>query len=228
VCTEHSRADDTTNTAEADESGRAKSALPLSSNVVCLPGESAGHVGVGSSCSKEDTEIADADVLGKPEEWQADESEDTIGDDPDRANVVFVTGPCESVHDDCGKDVGWCNQALSLAGAESHAVLENDGQEVCDGVGDGGGTHEDDGEAPDLQVNGVGHVLFEVELFWDGIMSIFLNSGYDKGGFLLVKEVGTKKALLGSKFWEVDDEIPSDEANDNCDDTLENENPSPA
>lgn len=64
LLTEDGGANDTTNAAEADESGTAESTLPLSTNVVRLPCEDGRDVGVASSGSEEDTEVPDTNILG--------------------------------------------------------------------------------------------------------------------------------------------------------------------
>ena len=68
LLTEDGAADDTADATEADERGRAESTLPLSSDVVRLPGENAGDVGVGGGGGNEDAEVASADILHVSEE----------------------------------------------------------------------------------------------------------------------------------------------------------------
>ena len=63
--------------------------------------------------------------------------------------LVAVVGT--AVHPDGGEDVGWGDEALGGADAEAHALVEDDGEEVGDGVGAGGREAEEGGEAPDLE-----------------------------------------------------------------------------
>jgi hypothetical protein len=58
---ENSATDDSTNTTSTNESSRAESTLPLTADVVSLPCEDAGNIGVGRSSSEEDTEVAEDD-----------------------------------------------------------------------------------------------------------------------------------------------------------------------
>lgn len=141
--------------------------------------------------------------------------------------MVFVTRPSESVHDDSGEDIWWSNQALRLGNIETHTDIENDGQEVGNGVCHGGCEAEESSECPDLEVECILEVFADAEVLGDSIMSIFLDSCNDKGSFLLIQELDSQ-TLLGSEFWEVADETPADEANCNGEGTLKDEDPSPA
>lgn len=67
---EHGAADDSTDTAEADEGGGAQGALPLAADVVCLPGQDAGDISVAGGGGQEDAKVADADVLDVAEETE--------------------------------------------------------------------------------------------------------------------------------------------------------------
>jgi hypothetical protein len=55
---EDGASDDATDTSCADEGSGAKSALPLAADVVGLPGEDAGNVGIGCCGSKEYAEVS--------------------------------------------------------------------------------------------------------------------------------------------------------------------------
>ena len=103
--------------------------------------------------------------------------------------LVAVPGHCKG--QEGSEYVGWRDQALCLADAEAHALLEDDGQEIGDGVGAGGREAEEGCEAPDLEVQSVPEVLAPVELGGNGVVAIFLNAGYDEGGFFLGEETET-------------------------------------
>lgn len=140
----------------------------------------------------------------------------------------LVTGIGEAHHDKCGKDVWWSDQAVGCCRAETHAVLQDDGKEVGDRVGHGGGEHEDQSEAPDLKIERALEVLGKVELLSHDIVSVLLNARNDEVNFLLVQEALLRLRGLGCELGEVDDEVPSDEADDDCDHTLQDEDPSPS
>lgn len=59
---EDSAADDAADAACPDEGSGAEGALPLAADVVGLPGEDGGDVGVAGADGEEDAEVADADV----------------------------------------------------------------------------------------------------------------------------------------------------------------------
>ena len=71
MVSEHSAANNAADAASADQSGGAESALPLTTDVVCLVGEYAGDVGIASDSGDKDAEIADAIVLREAEKWEA-------------------------------------------------------------------------------------------------------------------------------------------------------------
>ena len=106
------------------------------------------------------------------------------------------------VHDNGCRDVGRGDEALGFGDVEAQAVAEDDGEEVGDGVGGGGGKAEEGGEAPDFQVEGVFEVGAEAELVRDGVLAVFFDAGDDEGGFGLVDELPRVLGLFG----EIDDE----------------------
>jgi hypothetical protein len=65
--TENSAADNTANTSRTNQGSGAKGALPLSSNVVCLPCQDARYIGVASSGGNEDAKVANANVIDEAE-----------------------------------------------------------------------------------------------------------------------------------------------------------------
>jgi hypothetical protein len=71
LVSEHSAANNAADAPSADQSGGAESALPLTTDVVCLVGEHAGDVGIASDSGDKDAEIADAIVLREAEKWEA-------------------------------------------------------------------------------------------------------------------------------------------------------------
>ena len=132
---EHSRANNTTDTACTHKGRRGKSTLPLSTDVVSLEGEDARNVGVGRGGGKEDTKVADTDILREAEESKADDTHGGIDDDQWAAGVVLVAVPGTTVHPYGGADVGWSDEALGVADGKAHANLKDNWQKVGDGVG---------------------------------------------------------------------------------------------
>jgi hypothetical protein len=80
--------------------------------------------------------------------------------------VPLVTEICERVHDNGCKDVGRCDQTLAGSNIEAHPFVQNDGQEVGDGVGTGRGQAEEGSEGPDLEIESVLQVLAPFEAVW--------------------------------------------------------------
>ena len=68
LAAEHHRANDTTNATGANQRGRTQCTLPLSANVVRLPGKDARDVSVGRCRCKKDAKVSYADVGGETEQ----------------------------------------------------------------------------------------------------------------------------------------------------------------
>lgn len=141
--------------------------------------------------------------------------------------LTLITSPCEAKHDEAGENVRRRNQAVRSSSTEAHSILEDNREEVCDGVGNGGGEHENGSEAPHLQIQSIRKVLPHVEFFRQGIVAILFNAGDNEVDFLLVEELLAHTRLVG-KLREVDNEIPSNETDNDGDNTLEDEDPAPA
>ena len=120
------------------------------------------------------------------------------------------------------------DQALRSTNRETHANVEDDGQKVRNGVGDGGGQSEKESKGKNLEVQDAAHVLAQVERLSDDIVAILLDPGTDESSFLLVQERQTRLGLLRGKLGEVDDGDAADESYDDGDDALHDEDPSPA
>ena len=146
---------------------------------------------------------------------------------PWRPSLTLVSCPCEAEHDEAGENVGGRDETVRSSSAEAHTILEDDGEEVGNSVGNRGREHEYDSEAPDLKIERVGEVLLEVKFFREGIVAILLDAGNDEVDLGFVEELLAHAGLVG-ELGEVDDEIPSNQANGDCNDTLEDENPAPA
>jgi hypothetical protein len=142
-------------------------------------------------------------------------------------NLLFVAEPGKAKHDESSEDIRRCDEAVGSSSTEAHTVLKNDGQEIRNGVGDGGGEHEDGGKSPNLEVKAVLQVLLDVELLGERIVAILLDTGDNKVDLSLVEELLAHTRLVG-ELREVNDEVPADETDDDGDDTLEDKNPAPA
>lgn len=239
---EDSRADNATNTTGANEGRRGKSSLPvrsistrvckvwlrkdlpLATDIVRLEGENAGNIGVGSGHSQKDAEVTCTDILREAEQRQANHAHNAIADDERSTEMILVTQHCTSVHPNGGEDVWWSDKALRCSNAKSHAIFQDDRQEISDSVRDCGGQPKERGEPPDLQVRGAFHVVLKTERYCDGVVSILFDASDDEFGFLLIqKRQGKRLCSVRSLLWEIGDREAADETNDDCQNALQNE-----
>jgi hypothetical protein len=174
------------------------------------------------------TKVSNANIGTESHHRQTDESEDTVGNDPWRADLVLVTSPREANHDKSGEYVGWSDKTVASSSTKTHSVLENNGKEISNGVCYRGGKHEDQGKAPHLKVHTASKVLSEVEFLGDNVVAVLLDSGHDEVDFILFEELLLCLARFGSQFWKINDVVPSDKADNDSYDSLEHENPSPS
>ena len=147
------------NTADAthtNEGRRAESTLPLSTDVVRLVRHGGGDVAVCAGGGEEDAKVAHSRVLVEAHERQADQAQHHVEQNQGPAHVVLIADVAAGVHDDAGEGVGGCHEALGRADAEPHVDLQDDGQEVGEGIGDGGCVEEDLGG---LEIKSVGNRL---------------------------------------------------------------------
>lgn len=81
--------------------------------------------------------------------------------------------------EDGSEDVGWGGKdegellGVTLTG-------ENDGKKVCEGVGAGGGRHEEEREDPDLEVDDVTSESGPGSLVWQSITTVAVDSVDDE------------------------------------------------
>jgi hypothetical protein len=120
------------------------------------------------------------------------------------------------------------DQALRHADRESHAGVEDDGQEVRNGVSGRSREPEDGAEPEDLQIAGSAQVLGQIKRLEHNIMAILLNPRTNKRNLLLVQERQRSLGAPCRQLGEVDDGESADGAHDHRDDALHDEDPAPA
>lgn len=135
---ERQTADDAANATESYERRARERLGPLAADIVGLVRHDGGDVGVGAGRGEEDAKVADGAVGMEAQDREANQTQNGVDDDEDALHAVLVADPGGGEHDKAGEGKGGCNEALRGADAVAHALLEDDGQEVCDGVGDGG------------------------------------------------------------------------------------------
>lgn len=225
---ERQTADDAADATESHERRTGERSGPLAADIVGLVGHDGGDVGVGACRGEEDAKVADGVARGEAQEGQADQTQNGVDNDEDASHAVLVADPGGGVHDDTGKDEGRCDEALRGGGAEAHAVMEDDGQEVCDGVRDGGGAaawsvvdgylvrgdlQEDHCEAPNLQVEARGEEAFQTERLIVSIGSVPVDAPDNEGAFLFAEESPGFVCAVGK----VDEQEKGQESNNSGD-----------
>lgn len=223
LASEDERAGDAADAAKHDKGGRAKGALPLAADVVGLVGQGGRDVGVGAGGDEKDAKVADGRALGEAHDGETNHAEDDVSDNDGAADVVLVADPAREVDDDGGKGIGRSNQALSLADRESELEVENDGQEVGEGVGDGGGVEEDHGVGPNLPVETGTEVLLDGEFLDLDITTV----GVDTSANPLLLGGAKERPGLSLGVGEVDEEPVADKTEHAGEDTFNDEDPSP-
>jgi len=119
---------------------------------------------------------------------QADQAEDHVEQDHRSSEVIFVTEPASAEHDHAREDIGRGYQTLRSPNAETHVLSENDREEVGEGVSDGGGVEEDQGESPNFQVQAPSKEAAQMEGLNLGITTIRIDPADNEGGLALGKE----------------------------------------
>lgn len=174
------------------------------------------------------------------EDGKADQDQDGIEDDERAADVVLVSDPAEKNHQQTRGGVGRSDEALRRGDAEPQVEPEDDGKEVGDRVCLCGGGEEDQGEAPDLQVEAGAKPFLEAERLRVGVSAVLVDLVHDEASLALGEEAPGLVGLVG----EVDEEKVSDAGDDAgellpsagytgkgtraTDDAFEDEDPPPA
>lgn len=179
---------DTTDTAEANQGRATEGSLPLAADVIRLVGHGGWDVGVCSGRDEEDTKVACRSALGKAHDGETDDAQQHVDDNDGTTVPVLVTVPSQAEHDETSKRIRWCHETLRRADVEAHALREDDGQEVCEGVGDGGGVEEYQSVYPDLPVATSAEETLQVEGKDLGVATVCLYTSTDPGLFSLAQE----------------------------------------
>lgn len=216
---------DTTDTTEADQDGRAESTLPLTTDVVGLVGKSGWDVAVGTGAGEEDTDVFSSVRWTPSHKAKTEDLKETVGDNDDTAHSVLITEPTTAEHPDTGKDVWWGDEALRCTNAETHTTVENQWQEVGESVGDGGGEAEDKTEAPNLDIETTLEESSHRERFKLDITTISINLADDEVDLRLVQESPGVAMIC---IWEWNQEPVAKEGDSASDNTFNDKDPSPA
>lgn len=214
------RAIRTANTSSANESSRGECALPLTADVVGLPGEDSRDVGVAASGGEENAKVTSTNSLREAKAAEANQHKAGVGDDERRADAVLVGKPGEQKCHDCREDVWRGNQALRVSLVETHAYLEDDRQEVGDGVRDSCREAKEGCKGPYLEVGGGLEILANLEFLQGSIMTILFDGCDNEVNLFLVQELRAE-ADMCCLLREVDNGEVCADSKDTCDKTPE-------
>lgn len=165
----HQATHDTTQASKAYKCSTGESPRPLAAHIVRLVCHAGRDISISTGHSEEHAHVADSIALCESHHWQANDCEQGIENQNWCAHAVLVANPGCAVHHDSCEPVGWSDEALGFADAEAHAIHEDDGEEVGNGVSNGsqaagirlaeiqvrwkGNAQEDHGKAPDLSIH---------------------------------------------------------------------------
>ena len=116
----------------------------------------------------------------------------------------------------------WSNETLRLADRETHAAVQNLGQEVRKGIRDSRQATEAHGEAPDLEVEAGLQELDEVERLGGDICSVGVDASNDEVDFTLIQDT---PGLFGVGVGEWNQETVTHETNADGEDAFNDEDP---
>lgn len=77
---------------------------------------------------------------------------------------------------------------MSCRNGEAHSALEDDRQEIREGVSNGGAAHENQREGPDFEVQPCAEKLANGKGLGDGIPAVFVDAINDVASFALAEE----------------------------------------
>lgn len=127
----------TTDPTESHQRSTGERPSPLSADIVSLVRQASRDICIRPGDAEENAHIAHGVRFGEAHHWESDNAEHGVENQNQASLVVSVTDPGCAEHNDAGEPVWGSDEALRLADAESHAVVQDYGEEVCDGVGDG-------------------------------------------------------------------------------------------
>lgn len=173
---------------------------------------------LASSDGEERSKVSGSDGSGKGHDEESDDGNGGVDTDEEGALVELVRGVGDGEGVEGGGDVrGGGEEEGGLDGVSSSG--EDDGEEVGEGVGGESRAHEEDGEAPELEVLEVDHRGSEGELVGLSVSSLDVDTVDDEGGLLL----GEEGVLVG----EVDDDEVGEHSESDGNDSEDEEDPPP-
>ena len=169
LLSEDKTAHNTTDPTECHQCSTGECPSPLAADIVSLIRQATRDICICPGDGEENAHVAHGISLCEAHDRQSDNAEHSIENQNRATLLVFVAKPSCAVHNNAGGPIWRGDEALGLADGISHAIVEDDRQEICDSVGDSCQTaamrviylyigtwqrhlQEDHCESPDLQV----------------------------------------------------------------------------
>ena len=217
ILSEDETRDGTSKVTESDVHGNTDTSLERATDVVTVPGDTLGNVGVDTAGDKEGSKVLGVQVLGAEKDGETDDGDEAESNHVGTSLSVLIGGETTTNGEETSDDVGRDTHELSHGVAVSKTG-DNGGKEDGDGVERNVDADGDEHVNPDLPVGEGSLEELHVELIReDG--SILLKSADD---FLLL----TSREELGGIGVVVHDKESGD-SSDKGHDTLNDEDPRP-
>ena len=162
---------DPTTPATPDHHRRREGLLRIADDVVLHVREVRRDVRINPHHSEENTAVPRMHVRAVADHGDADDVEDAVEDDDVAADAPAVAEPGDEEHPGDAGGVGREGQHLGARDRVAEAVVEDDGQEVGEGVEADVVEADEGGEFPEFPVQGHGQ---------DGVQVDFLGTGFAK------------------------------------------------
>lgn len=217
ILAEDEARDGTTQVTEADVHGDADTSLERATDVVTVPGDTLGNVGVDAAGDHEGGKVLGAVALGAEEDGETDDGDEAESDHVDTSLLVLIGDEATTDGEETGDDVGRDTHELSHVVAVAE-TLDNGGEEDGDGVEGDVDADGDDHVDPDLPIlHGVLEEL-HVELIREN-GAILLEAADDFLLLTLSEELGGIRVVVHDK--------EGGDGSDEGDDALNDEDPRP-
>lgn len=153
--------DSTTEVTEADVHGNTDTTLERTADVVAVPGDTLGNVGVDTAGDEESTKVLGAVGFDSGEDDETNYSDNAESNHVDTTLAVLISSETATDGEEAGDNVGRDRHELSnLVGVAK--TLDNGGKEDGDGVERGVDANGDEHVNPDLPV--LESILGELEI----------------------------------------------------------------
>lgn len=218
ILAEDEAGDGTTQVTETDVHGNTDTSLERATNIVTVPGDTLGNVGVDTAGDHEAGKVLGVVVVSAEKDGETSDGDEAEADHVETSLAVLVSGETTTDGEEAGHDVGRNRHELGHGVAVSE-TLDNGGKEDGDGVERGVDADGDDHVDPDLPVlHGVLEEL-HVELVGEN-GAILLKTAEDFLSLTVGEELGSVGVVVHDK--------EGNDSEEEGDDALDDEDPGPA